>query len=111
MVYLIPFVAGVFVVLWCISVYFVKTGKMTGQDWSKRSLGLPQGSVRALLALIILFLLIFSMVEKTQIPTELPEWLVGILGTIIGFYFGAAMVPKAPSQSSKPDEGTKPEAR
>lgn len=105
MVYLIVFVAGVFVVLWGISIYFIKTGKMTGHDWSKRSLGLPQGSVRALFALIILFLLIFSMVAKTQIP-DLPDWLVGILGTIIGFYFGAAMVPKAPSQSSKPDEGT-----
>ncbi len=72
MVYLFLFVAGVFVVLWAVSVYFVKTGKMTGHDWSMRSLGLRQGSVRALLALLILFLLIFSMVTKEQIP-ELPE--------------------------------------
>ena len=92
--------AGVFVVLWGISIYFVKAGKMTGHDWSKRSLGLPQGSVRALLALIILFLLIFSFVAKAQI-SDLPDWLVGILGTVIGFYFGAAMEPKAPSQPSK----------
>ncbi len=103
--YLVIFVAGILVVLWGISIYFVKTGKMTGDDWCKRSLGLPQGSVRALLALIILFLLIFSMVAKTEIP-DLPEWLVGILGTIIGFYFGAAMATKAPTPSPKPDKGT-----
>jgi uncharacterized BrkB/YihY/UPF0761 family membrane protein len=78
---------------------------MTGDEWSKRSLGLPQGSVRALFALIILFLLIFSMISKTQLP-DLPDWLVGILGTIIGFYFGAAMVPKTPGQPSKPGTGT-----
>ena len=104
MVYLIVFVAGVFVVLWGISLYFVRTGKMTGDEWSKRSLGLPQGSVRALFAFIILFLLIFSMIAKTELP-DLPDWLVGILGTIIGFYFGAAMVPKSPSQPSKPGAG------
>ena len=105
MVYLVIFVAGVFIVLWGISIYFVKTGKMTGDDWCKRSLGLPQGSVRALLALIILFMLIFSMVANTEIP-DLPEWLVGILGTIVGFYFGAAMATKAPTPSPKPDKGT-----
>ena len=103
--YLILFVAGVFAVLWGTSIYFVTTGKMTGYDWSMRSLGLPQGSVRATIALIILFLLIFSAVAKQDLP-DLPDWLVGILGTVIGFYFGAAMVPKPSKQPSKPDETT-----
>ena len=101
MLYLIVFVAGVFVVLWTISIYFVATGKMTGDDWFKKSLGLPQGSVRALLAMMILLLLIFSMWKNEPIP-ELPQWLVGILGSIIGFYFGAAMATKSPSPPSKP---------
>jgi hypothetical protein len=104
MAYLFLLVVIVFGVLWGTSIYFIKTGKMTGQDWSLRSLGLPQGSVRALIALIILFLLIFSAIAKQDLP-DLPDWLVGILGTVIGFYFGAAMVPKPPSQPSKPSEG------
>jgi len=107
MEYLILFVVVIFAVLWGISIYFVKTGRLSAHDWSMRSLGLPQGSVRALLALLILFLLISSTLTNTQLP-DLPDWLVGILGTIIGFYFGAAMVPKAPSQPSKPEEGTTP---
>lgn len=105
--YLILFVVVIFVVLWGISIYFVKTGRLSAHDWSLRSLGLPQGSVRALLALLILFLLISSTLPNTQLP-NLPDWLVGILGTIIGFYFGVAMVPKAPRQPPKPEEGTTP---
>jgi len=107
MEWLLVFVIVVFIVLWGTSFYFVKTGRLSAHDWSLRSLGLPQGSVRALFGLLILFLLIFSIVTRTRVP-DLPDWLVGILGTIIGFYFGAAMVPKAPSQPSKPEEGTTP---
>ena len=108
--YLIGATVATFIILgilWGISIRFVKTGKLSAQDWSMKSLGLPQGSVRALIALLLLFMLIFSVLTNTQIP-DLPDWLVGILGTIIGFYFGAAMAPKVPSQPPKPDEGTTP---
>jgi len=108
--YLIGSVVATFVilgVLWVISIQFVRTGRLSALDWSLKSLGLPQGSVRALIALLFLFLLIFSAVTGTKLP-DLPPWLVGILGTIIGFYFGAAMVPKVPKQPSKPEEGTTP---
>ena len=108
MPYLILFVVVILVVLWGISIYFVKTGRLSAHDWSMRSLGLPQGSVRALLALLFLFLLIFSAVTGTELLDKIPDWLVGILGTIIGFYFGAAMVPKVPKQPPKPEEGTTP---
>ncbi|MFC2122502.1 hypothetical protein ACFLRP_02325 [Bacteroidota bacterium] len=100
MVYIFIFVITVFIALWGISIYMVKTGRLTANEWSMKSLGLPQGSVRALLALLILFTLIFSIMTETKIP-DLPDWLVGILGTVIGFYFGAAMAPKAPSQPAK----------
>ena len=100
MEYMFIFVITVFIALWGISIYMVKTGRLTANEWSMKSLGLPQGSVRALLALLILFTLIFSITTGTKIP-DLPDWLVGILGTVIGFYFGAAMVPKAPSQPTK----------
>jgi len=104
--YLIVFVAAVFVVLWGISIYFIKTGRMKASDWSKRSMGLPRGTVRALLALIILFMLVSSILTDMKLP-DLPEWLVGILGTIIGFYFGAAMAAP-PSQTPDQDEGKAP---
>lgn len=107
MQYIILFVIVVLIILWGISIYFVKTGKLSALDWSTRSLGLPQGSVRALLAFLLLFLLIFSFVSEVDLP-ELPDWLVGILGTVIGFYFGAAVAPKPPSKPSKPDEGKTP---
>lgn len=48
-------------------------------------LGLPKGSCRfALAAIIVLFCLLFFWV-KDCFPTEL----VGIMGTVMGFYFGA----------------------
>jgi len=103
MEYLIIFIAAIFVVLWGISIYLIKTGKLSAHDWSLKSLGLPRGSVRAIFGLIILFLIIFSVTTKTELP-DLPPWAVGILGTIIGFYFGAAMAPKA-----KEDTASKPQ--
>ena len=105
MKYLVYFVIAVMVVLWGISIYFVKTEKMSAQEWSKRSLGLPQGTVRALIALIILFLMVIAAISGEKFP-DLPDWLVGILGAIIGFYFGAALTPKA-AEPPKPEAGKK----
>ena len=105
--YLIAFVAGILVVLWGISIYFVKTGRLSADEWFKKSLGLPQGTVRAILAFLLLFLLIFSALGKTILP-ELPGWLVGIMGSVIGFYFGSAMVTKPAKESSKSEEDTTP---
>ncbi len=93
MEYIIFFVVFVIVVLWGISVYLLQTGKLTAQEWLKRTLGIPRGSVRALIALIILFLILFPVVVNQKLP-ELPTWLVGILGTVIGFYFGASTAKK-----------------
>lgn len=97
--YLILFITLIMIVLWGFTIYFVKTGKLSAKDWYKRSLGLPRGSVRALLTFVILFMLISCVLTDTAIP-DLPDWLVGILGTIIGFYFGAAMVPSQQSSNS-----------
>ena len=48
MEYMFIFVITVFIALWGISIYMVKTGRLTANEWSMRSLGLPQGSVGAL---------------------------------------------------------------
>ena len=96
--WIIVFVLATFVILWGVSIYLVKSQRMSVQDWAKRALGLPQGSVRALIAFIILFLVVVSViVGKNNFP-ELPQWLVGILGAVVGFYFGAATVGKSPEQ-------------
>lgn len=104
--YLIPFVIVVFVILWAISIYFVKTGKLSALDWSVNSLGLPQGSVRALLALLIMLLLTYSIFTGTTLP-DLSGWLVGILGAVIGFYFGAAKA-RTTSPQPKAEESATP---
>jgi uncharacterized BrkB/YihY/UPF0761 family membrane protein len=99
MEYILFFVVFVIIILWGISVYLMQTGKMTAQEWSKRTLGIPAGSVRALIAFFILFLTLFPVISKQPLP-DLPAWLVGILGTVIGFYFGASTVKSAKTDDS-----------
>jgi Ca2+/H+ antiporter len=101
---LVIFVIAVLVVLWGLSAYLIKTEKLSVQEWFKKSLGLPQGSVRALIAFIILFLVVVSVIIGKDNFPELPQWLVGILGAVVGFYFGAATVGKPPEQPAKPKE-------
>lgn len=56
-------------------------------DWP---LGLPRGSVRAVLALVIVFGSVALLAVSTVLPQayKFPDALVGILGAILGFYFG-----------------------
>lgn len=75
--------------LWGISLYFVKTCRLSAWDWHLNSLGLPRGSVRAILALLFISTLIVCSLKGVEMP-EMPEWAVGIAGAIVGFYFGAA---------------------
>lgn len=53
-------------------------------NWYNTPLGLPAGSVRAIIALIFVFTILLGARETG----DLPGWLMGILGTILGFYFG-----------------------
>jgi uncharacterized BrkB/YihY/UPF0761 family membrane protein len=106
--YIIYFLVGVFIVMWGISVYFIQTKKMNAKDWFNWTLGLPRGSVRALIAFIILLLLLYPALNNHPLP-DIPEWLVGILGTVIGFYFGAATAKGPPTVSDttqKPPTGS-----
>ncbi len=60
------------------------------EAFSKVPLGVPAGSVRSVLAMSIIFgslgYLALSLVPKSGI--EFPQVMGGILGTVIGFYFG-----------------------
>ena len=119
-IYLMAFVGGIIVLLWLLSIILGVIGKEDIKDWAKRwslrSLGLPQGSVRALIAFSLIFTLIFLIMsgvnggESTVKIPDLPDWLVAILGAVIGFYFGTALIPqKQTSEEEKGKEG-KPKA-
>ena len=51
---------------------------------NENPLHLPKGSVRALVALVI----VVASVTYLFVNKELPTGLVGVLGAVIGFYFG-----------------------
>lgn len=48
-------------------------------------LGLPKGSVRALLAIGVVFGTVFIHL----VTGEVPDWLISAFGTAFGFYFGS----------------------
>jgi hypothetical protein len=62
--------------------YMWMRGKTENKDsgWWTHPLGLPTGSVRALIALLFIAMIAITGGKE--------DWLVGIVGTIIGFYFG-----------------------
>ena len=99
MICVVSLIMVVFIILWGISVYLIKTGRLSAWDWQLNALGLPVGSVRAILAIGFISTLIISSLEGIQIP-ELPEWAVGLMGSIVGFYFGAASM--RPSRQQTP---------
>jgi uncharacterized BrkB/YihY/UPF0761 family membrane protein len=98
--------AVVLVILWMISLYLIKTKKMKADEWFKHSLGIPQGSVRAIIALMLLSSLVYSIITGATLP-DLPDWLVGILGTVIGFYFGTALIPRPEKKKEGGEEEEK----
>lgn len=66
-------------------------------EWYKHPLGLPAGSIRALIALLFVMSIFLLAANPSQKP---PDWILGIVGTIIGFYFG--------DRKSKDESGTPP---
>ena len=106
--HIILFVGAIILVMWGISIYFIQTGKMKATDWFARTLGLPSGSIRAIIAILIIFMAIYPLITvtgDTKLP-ELPQWLTGILGTVIGFYFGASTAITAGKKATTDSSGT-----
>ena len=66
-------------------------GEEKKDDWTTRSLGLPKGSVRAIIALAVIATACYLVVTGT---TEIPDWLNTIISVIVGFYFGQKAVAK-----------------
>jgi hypothetical protein len=53
-------------------------------EWLNNPLGLPKGSIRAIIALFFVATLLMAAGSESK----LADWVPGVLGTIIGFYFG-----------------------
>lgn len=57
------------------------------KEWRNKPLGLPSGSVRAIIALgmvsVASYMILFSALD-------VPEWFQAVIAVIIGFYFGKA---------------------
>ena len=54
------------------------------ENWEDRALGLPTGSVRAIIALIATITMCYLALSEKNIPDGLNT----IMAVIIGFYFG-----------------------
>ena len=67
------------------------------EKWSEQALGLPTGSVRAIIALLFIVIIIYAALIGIDLK-DVPQWLLGIVGTIIGFYFGTKSVVKSASE-------------
>ena len=67
----------------------MRSSRLKPRDWIEHPLGIPTGSVRALLALIIVLVTVWVAISgKVKIAEDLPKWLLAIVGAVIGFYFG-----------------------
>lgn len=63
---------------------------------TSQPLGLPEGSVRALIALTV----VIGTVTLLGLDKPIPEWLQGGFFTLIGFYFGARTGAKVGASES-----------
>lgn len=57
-----------------------------------KAFGLPSGSIRAILMLIITVPVIYMLV-RGQIA-QIPEWYYLLVGMVVAFYFGTSKKPK-----------------
>jgi hypothetical protein len=96
---LIAFTATLLVYVWGLRIHIssamdntqindkIRTDVLTG--YSNWPLGVPRGTVRAFLALVIVFGSVAFLALSMVVPQyKFPDALVGILGAVLGFYFG-----------------------
>jgi small-conductance mechanosensitive channel len=87
--YIVIGVCVIVVALLVVSILQMRSNRLKPRDWIEHPLGIPTGSVRALLALIIVLITVWVAISgKVKIAEDMPKWLLAIVGAVIGFYFG-----------------------
>ncbi len=71
------------------------------KKWYNNPLGMPRGSIRAIIALLFVITLLLIAEPVSGDDSGQSEWLLGILGTIIGFYFGERGSETSKKESSE----------
>jgi small-conductance mechanosensitive channel len=88
-IYIVIGVCVIVVALLVVSILQMRSNRLKPRDWIEHPLGIPTGSVRALLALIIVLVTVWVAVSgKVKIAEDLPKWLLAIVSAVVGFYFG-----------------------
>lgn len=88
-VYIVVGVCAIIVVLLVVSIVQMKRSRLKPSEWLEHPLGIPTGSVRALIAMLIVFITLWVAISnKVSIANDMPKWLLAIVGAVIGFYFG-----------------------
>jgi amino acid transporter len=88
-IYIVVGMCVIVIALLIVSIFQMRNNKLTPRDWIEHPLGIPTGSVRALLAIIIVLITIWVAIShKVEIAEKMPQWLLAIVSAVIGFYFG-----------------------
>jgi small-conductance mechanosensitive channel len=88
-VYIVVGVCAIVVALFIISIVQMKRSRLKPSDWLEHPLGISTGSVRALVVIMIVFITLWVAISnKITVAENMPKWLLAIVGTVIGFYFG-----------------------
>jgi hypothetical protein len=69
---------------------YVKAESMPDENKINEPLGLPRGSIRAILAGTV----VGGTIVLYGITGNVPDWLISAFGTAFGFYFGSRSVSK-----------------
>jgi hypothetical protein len=87
--YLYIGVGGIVIVLLLVSVLQMRKNKLEPSVWLEHPLGVPTGSVRVLLAILLVFVTVLAANAREGCAIrDIPQWLLTIVGAVIGFYFG-----------------------
>ena len=88
-IYIVIGLCVIVILLLIVSVIQMKRSKLKPGEWLEHPLGIPTGSVRALIAIMIVFITLWVAIsDKVSIAEDMPKWLLAIVGAVIGFYFG-----------------------
>ena len=85
--------------VWCIR------GRRENQEWKQdRAMFLPRGTVRAMLALIVVASFVNVLVLGSKIPhfDQVLAAFGALTGSVIGFYFGTRSAQQSPENEKPP---------